>query len=151
MCIRDSAGTHTQTRGAVQGAERNLRAGHSDFTGNGRRRMEEGGRVEGAESGGCGVGAENTAYARTAYPRSRAGTDRRRAAGGSQTRYGYRFGRFYPQPCPRREAGYAAGNFAPSGNENVEKYFLPLIYPAGAFDMFRLFLFPNNGSGQDNR
>lgn len=36
-----SAGAHTQARGAVQGAERNLRAGYSDFAGNGRRGMEK--------------------------------------------------------------------------------------------------------------
>ena len=69
--------------------------------------MEEGGRVEGVESGGCGVGAQDTAYARTARTRSRTGTDRRRAAGGRttgtaagyrQTKHGYRFGGFYTQP-----------------------------------------------------
>lgn len=52
--------------GTVQGAERNLRAGYSDFAGNGRRRMEEGGRVEGAKNGGRSVGEKDTTYACTA-------------------------------------------------------------------------------------
>ena len=78
--LPERAGTHTQARGAIQGAERNLRARHPDFAGNGRWGMEKGGRVESLESGGRGVGTQDTAYAYASQARSRtrAGTKGRR-------------------------------------------------------------------------
>ena len=51
-----------------------------DFAGNGRWGMEKGGRVESLESGGRGVGTQDTAYAYASQARSRtrAGTKGRR-------------------------------------------------------------------------
>ena len=47
---------------------------------------KKGGRVEGAESGGRGVGAQDTAHARTVHARDSAGADRQRTSGKRATR-----------------------------------------------------------------